>query len=94
MAITLELENNKVMSSNARILRAPYELCSKALQRADTLQGKSLSTISSEWEKELQGPEGCLHLADVARECASSMEYWRKLNQNRKTDSSANGQSY
>lgn len=80
MVLDMELENNLVLAGNAKILRAPYEICYKAVMKAESLQGKLLSSAVNGWGKELQGREGCTHLADLARECESSLLFWQKLN--------------
>jgi hypothetical protein len=77
MTLNLELTDSKITSSSTKIIRAPREICYNAEHKGKGLKGKKISiTAPSEWEAELQGPESCTHLADLAREAASSLNYW------------------
>ena len=77
MTLNLELIDTKITSISTKIIRAPQEICFEAKPKGNNLIGKKLSAAAAnEWARELQGSDSCTHLADLAREAASSLNYW------------------
>jgi hypothetical protein len=77
MILHLELIDTKITASSTKINRAPRKICYDVEHKGNCLKGKKFSpSAPGEWESELQGPDSCTHLADLAREAASSLDYW------------------
>ncbi|MBI5013965.1 MAG: DUF2889 domain-containing protein [Deltaproteobacteria bacterium] len=77
MRIEALIHGDQVTEVEGRILRAPHKPCFDAEPTHEQLLGARVSEGPRNWEKRVQGPRGCTHLADVAREVCNSLEYWR-----------------
>ncbi len=77
MKLKLNIDNDIVTYSEGDILRAPQEICHQAENNVKNLKGRKLPVSPKDWEEELLGPSSCTHLADLAREAVSSINYVR-----------------
>jgi hypothetical protein len=78
MCLEVGVEGNRVNFLDGRILRAPHLPCFDAEGTCHRLRALGPSHGPAAWERRLLGPDGCTHLADVAREACASLEYWRE----------------
>lgn len=81
MKLTTEIENGKITSSNAQIIRAPEEICFQTMANAANLLNCTIKDPPQKWERELLGPTSCTHLGDLAREIISSIDYQERVRQ-------------
>jgi hypothetical protein len=78
MAVEVHVKGDRLTFVEGRILRAPHRPCFDAEGTYLRLRGIAPTAGPAAWEKRLLGPDGCTHLADVAREACASLAYWRK----------------
>lgn len=81
MKLITDIKNSKVVSSDAQILRAPEDICFKAMDTATNLLHSTINDSPQKWERALLGPTSCTHLGDLAREIISSINYRDKIHQ-------------
>lgn len=77
MRLEVALRGDALTAVEGRIVRAPHDLCFDAETTNARLRNVRPSAGPAAWEKLLLGPDGCTHLADVAREACSSLLYWK-----------------
>lgn len=86
MCLEVGVEGDRVTFLEGRILRAPHLPCFDAQATCRRLRALAPSYGAAAWEKRLLGPDGCTHLADVAREACASLQYWREAREDTATE--------
>lgn len=80
---------HKVVKARGEIQRSPNHLCQIAAQKIENLLNKELPLENRAWQDAVGGADGCTHLADLAREAATTISRFDELRETSKKQSAS-----